>query len=128
MYDYDYLKQKCHQKRIEIIKNFIFKYSKEDSRILSIGCGTGLIEKQLQGNIQGLDKAKIENALISVKQGEIEKMPFPDHSFDIIFIGELLEHIYDIKKAINEVKRVLVENGIVIITVPNVMNFRDRVR
>jgi len=128
MYNYDYLKQKCHQKRIGIIKNLIQQYSKEGSRILSIGCGNGLIEKEFSRTVQGLDKAPIKNGLISITNGEIEKMPFPDDSFDVVFAGELLEHIYDIKQAINEVKRVLVNDGIVIFTVPNAMNFRDRVR
>ena len=128
MYNYNYLKQKCHKNRIRIIKQLILKYSNENSRILSIGCGNGIIESELPRKIQGLDKITIDNCLISITKGQIEEIPFPDNSFDVIFVGELLEHIYEIKKTFCEIKRVLVNNGIIIITVPNAMNFRDRIR
>lgn len=43
-------------------------------------------------------------------------------------MGEILEHVYDTHKAFSEIQRVLKNGGLLILTVPNVMNLRDRIR
>ncbi|GAI07822.1 unnamed protein product, partial [marine sediment metagenome] len=46
-------------------------------------------------------------------------LPFPENSFDYVICSEVIEHIPEDEKAISEVKRVLKNNGIFIITTPN---------
>lgn len=50
---------------------------------------------------------------IPVFQGSIEKLPFPDQSFDIV-IAESVTAFTNISKTLNEYYRVLKPNGILI--------------
>ena len=47
-------------------------------------------------------------------------LPFPDKSFDFIISYETIEHIYDYRKFVSELYRVLYDNGILILTCPNI--------
>ena len=47
-----------------------------------------------------------------------ECLPFKDNQFDIVYSSNVLEHIPDKNKALNEMKRVLDDNGTIIIMVP----------
>ncbi|HBY74423.1 TPA: hypothetical protein DEG21_00600 [Patescibacteria group bacterium] len=53
---------------------------------------------------------------------------YTENHFDAIFTGETLEHIYDINKTLSDIKFILKPNGIFIITIPNILSFRDRIR
>jgi len=46
--------------------------------------------------------------------------------FDIIFIGELLEHIENFKRLLNQCKNCLTKNGKIILSVPNPLRFNLR--
>ncbi|MBN2072575.1 MAG: NAD-dependent epimerase/dehydratase family protein [Actinobacteria bacterium] len=48
-----------------------------------------------------------------------EKLPFDDNYFDNMILIDTLEHMEDERPLLNEVKRVLKENGSAIFTVPN---------
>jgi ubiquinone/menaquinone biosynthesis C-methylase UbiE len=50
--------------------------------------------------------------------GSVTKIPLNDNSLDIIFCSEVLEHVSDYKKALNEFQRVLKNSGLLFITVP----------
>ncbi|KKS03406.1 MAG: Methyltransferase type 11 [candidate division WWE3 bacterium GW2011_GWE2_42_25] len=56
---------------------------------------------------------------VSLEQGDITKLRFPDNYFDKIVCTEVLEHIDDDVTAIKELYRVLKPGGIIAITVPN---------
>ena len=68
--------------------------------------------------VWGMDLKEYDN-VPKMKVGNAEhNWPFEDCEFDIIVLGEILEHLaYDIK-ALNEAHRVLRNNGKLIITVP----------
>ena len=51
--------------------------------------------------------------------GDATAMPFPDGSFDRVIAAEVLEHILDDQRAINEVARVLMPGGLAAVTVPS---------
>jgi SAM-dependent methyltransferase len=51
--------------------------------------------------------------------GDATAMPFPDGSFDRVIAAEVLEHILDDQRAINEVARVLKPGGLAAVTVPS---------
>lgn len=82
-------------------------------RILDVGCGTGVITKQIaeqfNAKVTGCD---IENYLtekISIIMIDKDyKLPFPNQSFDIIMLNDVLHHIKsdEQEKLINESLRV----------------------
>lgn len=112
-------------------------------RMLEIGCGnafgsvlfsdkankivaTDLPNYNLATHTIGLNYAarliqslNISNIFLLACQGE--ELPFADESFDLIFSSCVLEHVNNKKKVINEMKRVLKKNGVVIAIVPNFM-------
>lgn len=59
--------------------------------------------------------------------GEIE-MPFEDNFFDLVFAGEIIEHIIDTDMFIRDIYRVTKPGGVLIITTPNLASFENRVR
>lgn len=46
-------------------------------------------------------------------------LPFPDSSFDGVFMNEVLEHVYDDREAISECRRVLRPGGVLVAISPN---------
>ena len=51
-------------------------------------------------------------------QFDIEEIPYPDNSFDLVFASHVLEYVKNDKKAINEIKRVLRPGGLAFLPVP----------
>jgi SAM-dependent methyltransferase len=96
-------------------------------RLLDNGCGIGLYLEHIsplgcevfgsEFEIQRAQQARqvAENVLGSA--GEF--LPFPAGSFDLILSNEVIEHVADDRKAIQEMVRTLVPGGRMIIFCPN---------
>lgn len=101
-------------------------------RILDIGCGEGglinsLKKKNKKTYFYGVDisseninkcKQSCNPKNSSFKVGKAEKLDFEDDYFDKIYCTEVLEHVGDIDKSMNEITRVLKKGGILTLTVP----------
>lgn len=95
-------------------------------KILDIGSGTGddlnIINKYgntfvIDINQEALDL--IPNNLIHEKKvGDITNISYPDNYFDLVLIFDVLEHIENDQKALEEIKRVLKPGAILMFTVP----------
>lgn len=103
--------------------------------ILDIGCAAGGFLKYLQSkgykNLYGVDASKsyvkshnIESGY-KVKYGTAESLPFKDGTFDIIIMDQVLEHVINPNNAFNEARRVLKENGIFCISVPDAERYKE---
>jgi len=94
--------------------------------ILDAGTGTGVMLGELGrfGNATGLDISKDavefcrKRGLTSVVKGSVGSLPFHDSSFDIICAMDILEHLDDDGKALEEFHRALRPEGILLVTVP----------
>jgi 2-polyprenyl-3-methyl-5-hydroxy-6-metoxy-1,4-benzoquinol methylase len=104
------------------------KKIKPDS-ILDVGAGEGFtleifrknkIAKKLEG-IEYMDEAlKLAKRLhpkVMIKKGDIYNLPYKANSFDLIICTEVLEHLEDPKKALEELRRVT--KKYLILSVPN---------
>lgn len=95
--------------------------------ILDVGCGTGITLNSLQQigctNLQGVDDniTAIEycnNKTLPIQQANVYKLPFGDGCFDVVLAMDVMEHVQDEQKALYEIKRVLKDDGLLLITVP----------
>ncbi|MCX6731332.1 MAG: class I SAM-dependent methyltransferase [Candidatus Roizmanbacteria bacterium] len=115
-----------HIAKRNFVEQLINTYTqKKGISILDVGCGTG---KNLEflahhGEVWGVDISEEallfckKRGLLQVKKGEAEKLPFESETFDVVCALDVLEHV-DALKSICEIKRVLKNNGSLIITVP----------
>ncbi len=57
---------------------------------------------------------------VILEQADVKELPYDDETYKVVNIGHVLEHFTDgeIKQALAEIRRVLKENGIVIVSVP----------
>ena len=99
---------------------------RRDARILDVGCGTGsnLSAFSKLGHAVGIDMSRDALAfcrnrgLDHVSLSEIERLPFPDGTFDVITAMDVLEHVDDDLAALGELRRVLKPGGVLLATVP----------
>lgn len=106
--------------------------------VLDIGCYDGEISKRIKdklGNceVYGIDISdntgeEAEKKGIIFKFNDLnEGIDFPDNIFDLVFAGEIIEHIYDTDFFIDEIKRILKPKGVLVITTPNLLSFGRRI-
>ncbi|AEH07487.1 class I SAM-dependent methyltransferase [Methanothermococcus okinawensis] len=107
-------------------------YKRKNTVILDCGCGFGSfynLTKNLDTiyfdfSYNLLKKFKnIHNLETNKICGDVSNLPFKTGSFDLVLCINVLEHIKDYKNAINEIKRVLKNNGTAIFVVVNSESF-----
>lgn len=57
-----------------------------------------------------------------------EPLPFEDNRFTLVTCAETIEHLERYRETLREIHRVLKPGGILVITTPNVLNLRSRLR
>lgn len=94
-------------------------------RILELGCGTGsmwekhlhllsgaqLILTDFSAGMLEAAKGNIRSENVTFQQVDIQHIPFPDASFDIVIANMMLYHVPDLHKGLSEVRRVLTPGG-----------------
>lgn len=115
--------------RIQIGKAFL-ELKHPDGKALDIGCGDGsllLIMKRLGWDVHGVDisnsavkLAKDKLGTENIFTGNLKDCQFPSNFFDVISLRHVLEHLHEPYKSLKEIRRILKEDGVLSITVPNV--------
>jgi 2-polyprenyl-3-methyl-5-hydroxy-6-metoxy-1,4-benzoquinol methylase len=104
--------------------------------VLEIGCGEGGTGVALKAEgrarsvtgIELMEKSaeKAKEVLDQVLVGNIEQMslPFVEEQFDVIIFADVLEHLVDPWSTLRRLKSYLKRGGLVVISLPNVRNWR----
>ncbi|MCX7817400.1 MAG: class I SAM-dependent methyltransferase [Syntrophales bacterium] len=115
------LRQEQHRLRF-------FRSFKRRGHILDIGCGMGyflLACRNAGYEVTGLDVSEdaarfCQNKLkITVLVGNITKIDLPDKQFDVITMWHTLEHTHDPRGYLKKAHKLLKDDGIIVIDVPN---------
>lgn len=97
-------------------------------KILDVGCNDGFLSKLLERDGNIVTGIEINKALALEAKQKISEVVVQDleetwqvdsNSFDIVHMGAILEHLFDYHHVLNEANRVLKDNGVLIISVPN---------
>ncbi len=117
------------EKIIDIFHNF------EKGRVLDLGCGDGECAKKLKdlgfeviASDVNYSKFKYKNE-IEFQQCDITKeMPFPENYFDYVLLLEVIEHLRNPYTVIPKINHIIKRNGSLIISTPNILNLKSRLR
>lgn len=116
-----------HVGKLKILEALIrFCRLPQNAQILDVGCGTGIVIQFLQkfGSPEGIDISEDavrfcqKRRTNKVGVGNALSLPYRDKSFNLVVAADLLEHIEDDVKAIQQMRRVLKKGGFLIVTVP----------
>lgn len=119
---YHVVKTNSLRKKVTLISKY------NSGTLLDIGAGTGdflVVAKKKNWATFGIEpNLKARNLAlekgVTLKQSLLD---FENHSFDVITMWHVLEHVPDIQNQIQELKRLLKPNGTIFIAVPNYNSF-----
>jgi SAM-dependent methyltransferase len=113
------------QRRLEMILSAAERHLQ--GRMLENGCGVGMYMQHLEPHVASIigleyDLPRAHQAHLHsphLVNGASEQLPFNEGSFDAILSHEVLEHVADDRKSVQEMVRVLKPGGIIVLFVPN---------
>ncbi len=120
----------CNNRLESIIKLIPLVGRDQRLKILDAGCGEGQLLRKIsqlnRGELYGIDitpvaieSAKERVSGVHFSLSDLGKVEYPDNFFDVVICTEVIEHIPDYRKTIEELKRVLKKGGLLILTFPN---------
>lgn len=111
------------------------QYMVRGGRFLDVGAGQGYAmaraATEAHSQVFGIDpEPKREGAPpdvvhlgkpLSIVSADAESLPFRENLFDVVFCSHVLEHVHNPKLALSKMKRVLKNDGVLIIGMPTAM-------
>lgn len=121
-----------HPQVFELLKPFL----KPGMQILDFGCGQGafsqrLIDAGMIVDACDIDTDQIKAAVRNKIKLDLDKANIADSislKYDIVIAMEIIEHLQNPWKYIEDCLSILNENGIIVLSTPNISNFASRLR
>ncbi len=121
-----------HRQKARICRDFILQNAGMDKNFLDAGAGRGPYTKIAESQYkkiycfefdgQELEKAKknlVKIVNVDFGQVDLTRIPLADNLIDVVVCSEVVEHIPDQEKAMNELYRVLKPGGTMLFSMPN---------
>jgi SAM-dependent methyltransferase len=121
----------------DLLHDLVAERSEDENvtRILDIGCGDGSFAARFgkDAEIFGVDVSQLAIDLakgvgVSAYKADIscEKLPFENGFFDVVYMGDVIEHLLNPDFAVKEASRVLKSNGVLVLSTPNLASWLNR--
>src|SRR5258708_44973 len=116
-----------HTGKVKNIVQFINSISKTPENILDVGCASGLFLSEISRKFpnakytgvdvyeEAITYGKKQYKNLQLVEADGHTLPFVKNSFDVVICNEVLEHVVDPGKVLQEIKRVLSPEGCAII-------------
>jgi 2-polyprenyl-3-methyl-5-hydroxy-6-metoxy-1,4-benzoquinol methylase len=110
-------------------RRFLLEHVRAGDRVLDVGCGEGQFAAELVragAHVVGIDvaeeplrraRAREEQLDLRLLDGE-RSWPLADASFDVVWAGEVIEHVADTAAWLSELRRVLRSGGSLLLSTP----------
>jgi len=99
-------------------------------KLLDVGCAAGFflhVAREAGFDVHGVDVAtpmvrvaREELGLQNVREGTLRSAGYPDHAFDVVTLWDVIEHMHDPLDALEECRRVLKADGLLVLETQNV--------
>jgi SAM-dependent methyltransferase len=107
-----------------------------ETTILDIGAGRGRLLSLLLDNMPATAYAcdyhpeRFEVGCVPIERVNLDSgvLPYQEECFDLVTCSEVIEHVENYHALLREAYRVMKRGGLLILTTPNVLNMKSRVR
>lgn len=119
----------------ELRRDFLLGAVRPGERVLDLGCGAGEFSEALHRS--GCAPVAVDVAEEPLRRARLRvsglearlwrdgaALPLGDASVDVVWAGEVIEHVPDLHPWLNEVRRVLRPGGLLVTTTPHVSRLR----
>lgn len=128
----------CNDAIYSSVERVVKQRLKQDApRCLDIGAGSGdlldLLRRtwpamQAEACDYHIERFALKDVPVTQLDLNTHPLPYPDASFDLVTCSEVLEHVENYRAVLREIRRVLKPGGLMVVTTPNVLNMKSRLR
>jgi ubiquinone/menaquinone biosynthesis C-methylase UbiE len=127
---WDAVPEDARPERFELRRTFLLAHVQPGEAVLDIGCGAGefsaaLVEAGAQPIAVDVAREALRRAAARVSGLDARlwpsdgPLPVDDNSVDIVWAGEVIEHVADLAPWLSELRRVLRPRGTLLLTTPH---------
>ena len=108
-----------------------------EGRVLDVGCGNCWTNQLLKGthsehygidiSDNALKRAEKKGVIVKKVDLDSDPIPFEDNFFDLVLCSDIIEHTLYPEIILKEARRVLKEGGSLIVVVPNIASWFNRI-
>jgi 2-polyprenyl-3-methyl-5-hydroxy-6-metoxy-1,4-benzoquinol methylase len=117
---------------LDTLARYAPEFRAEGARVLDVGCGdagvliafaeAGAVCSGIEPDARSLERGSVRaeehGVRVDLRQSFAEQLPFPDASFDLVVLDNVLEHVQDREKTLAEIQRVVRPGGLLYLVTP----------